>query len=126
MTPRAIPTPATSERDFQRTVTDLLRSLGWKHMHPRASRGQGGRGAGWVTATNVPGWPDLVCWHEGQERLLFAELKTDTGKLTGQQEALLASLRASGQEVHVWRPADFDSIVALLRGAPFPQRGDEG
>ena len=48
-------------------------------------------------------------------RLLFAELKRDGARITPDQDAVLDVLRASGVEVHVWRPADFDRIAEVLR-----------
>lgn len=116
MTPRTIPTPRVTEAEWADTFTLLLRSLGWKSMHARASRGRGGRGAGWVTAISVVGWPDYVCWNEQQERLIFVELKAEAGKLSDAQTAVLASLRAAGCSVYVWRPSDFEEAVRVLRG----------
>jgi hypothetical protein len=113
VTPRTIPSPLVSEAAWQETMVDLLRSLGWKSMHVRRSIGKGRK---WATTTSVVGWPDLFCWHEGQGRTLAVELKTDTGQLSDHQDAVLASLRAAGQEVRVWHPRDWESIVADLKG----------
>lgn len=110
----SVKAPPVSEREWQSTVLELARSLGWRSMHVRTSRGKNGH----ATTTSVVGWPDLVLWSETQRRVLFAELKSETGQLSDQQDAVLASLRAAGQEVAVWRPADFDAAVAVLRGAP--------
>lgn len=105
----------TLEADFQQQVIELLHVYGWRHLHVRRSIGRGGGGRKWQTTTNVKGWPDLFCWHEGQQRTLAAELKSETGKATDEQLEVLASLRAAGVEVHVWHPADLDRLPAILR-----------
>lgn len=102
---------ALTEASFQQQVIDLARSLGWRHNHTRRTIG---RGKKWVTATSVVGWPDLTLWSERQHRLIFAELKTDRGRLSDDQAAVLASLERAGQEVAVWRPADLDQIARTL------------
>ena len=78
------------------------------------------------------GWPDLVLLHVKDRRLIFAELKGESGKVSADQAAVLAALRALGlpcpdrmdgmgpghwprPETHLWRPADFDEIVKVLQ-----------
>ena len=39
---------------------------------------------------NLPGWPDLLLWRPG--RVVAAELKSEVGKPTDEQVAVLASL----------------------------------
>lgn len=106
-----------TEAEFQAVVVELAHVLGWHHLHVRRTIGKGRR---WTTATNVVGWPDLFLWHERQHRTLAAELKSDTGKTTPEQEAVLASLNAAGIEVHVWRPADLDDIARTLTRTDAP------
>ena len=102
-----------TESEFQRQVTDLARMTGWRCNHTRRTIGKGSR---WVTATSVTGWPDLFLYRPGEH--MAVELKTDTGKLTPEQVAVLGDLAASGVETHVWRPSDWDEIQArLARGA---------
>ena len=49
-------------------------------------------------------------------RLVFAELKREGGKLTPEQEKWIGLLRlVPGVETFVWRPADWPSIVEILR-----------
>jgi hypothetical protein len=46
----------------------------------------------------------------------LAELKTNKGKTTPAQDEWLALLGACpGVEVHLWRPADFNTVVEVLR-----------
>lgn len=107
------------ERDWQTDVLKLAALYGWQAMHVRTTRGKGGRH---TTSTSVVGWPDLTLWRD--DRLIFAELKSDTGKTTPEQEAVLASLRLIPcAHVAVWRPADIDAVVAALsaRHTPIPR-----
>jgi hypothetical protein len=103
-----------TEDEWQQQLIELAHILGWKHMHVRRSIGKGRK---WVTATNVIGWPDLVMWSERQKRLIFAELKSESGKTSPEQDDVIASLRAAGQEVYVWRPSDLDEALRILKGA---------
>jgi hypothetical protein len=67
-----------------------------------------------VTADGA-GWPDLVLVRP--PRLIFAELKSDTGKVRPQQSQWLDVLRLLPQaETFLWRPCDWDSIVETLTG----------
>jgi hypothetical protein len=95
-----------TEKAFQGQVIGLAKTLGWEVYHP------------FLSVFSERGWPDLSMVHEGRGRLLFAELKSDTGKLTKHQEKWLRLLRAAGAECYLWKPADFDSIVEILRRKP--------
>ena len=101
---------ASSETGWQHTVIETAELYGWAHMHVRKM--PDGKG-GWLTPTSCAGWPDLLFW---RERLLAVELKTNTGRLTPDQSAVLASLDAAGVETHVWRPRDWDDVTAALSG----------
>lgn len=101
------------ETDFQQQIEQLAHMLDWRTMHVRRSV-KGERG-GWVTATSVAGWPDLVLWHE-QHGILFREIKTESGKITQQQLDVLMSLRAAGGDAQVWRPSMWTEIEAQLKG----------
>jgi hypothetical protein len=100
--PPAAPDEQADEEAFLQRVIDLARGLGYRHYHPRDSR------------KSVAGWPDLVLVRPGRG-VLFAELKTDTGRLTAAQEEWLECLRDAGQEAHVWRPGDMAEIEHVLR-----------
>ena len=107
-TPKA---PAISEAQFQRTVIEAARRLGWLVHHVRPGRNARGR---WMTAVSGDvGFPDLVLVHEGTGDVIFAELKRDDGKLEPAQErwarALDVELRA------VWRPKDWPAIEGRLK-----------
>jgi hypothetical protein len=99
-----------TEAAFQTSVIDLARVTGWMVAHFRPARTE----QGWRTpvAADGKGFPDLVLV---RERVIFAELKSDTGRLSDDQHAWLAALEAAGVEAYVWRPDDFDQVAATLR-----------
>ena len=101
--------------EWQPQFLDLAHMLGWQHMHVRRTIGKGRK---WTTGTSVKGWPDLTLWHEGQVRLIFVELKSDDGRLSPDQEVVLASLDAAGQETYVFRPSDLELAARILRRKP--------
>lgn len=90
-----------SERQLQESVQTLAEYLGWWVWHDNDSR------------RNKAGWPDLVLIRPG--RLIFAELKTETGRLTIEQRRILSMLYAAKQEVYIWRPNDMETIRGILK-----------
>ena len=94
--------PAISERDLTAYVRDVARMLGWRRYHT------------WLSKHSPAGFPDEVLVRRG--RLVFAELKSASGKLSDEQRAWLEDLRAvPGLEVYVWRPKDMEAIAEVLR-----------
>lgn len=101
-----------NESDFQAMVVELLRAMGYQHMHVRRSIGKGRK---WTTATNVP-WPDLTIFGHG--RFLVRELKVDwKSKWQPGQREILDQLTACGVDAGVWMVADLDNgrILSDLR-----------
>ena len=101
--PRKIARIVVSERDLREQVRDLCNLFGWKMYFS------------WTSIHSPRGFPDLVLANLEQKRVIFAELKSDKGKVTGHQEEWLATLEACGAEVYVWRPDDIEHIARLLR-----------
>lgn len=100
-------TAPMSEADWQRRLMDTARLAGWMCAHFRPAKTQRGR---WVTPmAGDKGFPDLVLAKGG--RLLLAELKTDKGKPTVEQQAWLAELGAHGR---LWRPANWEAVLLDL------------
>src|SRR3954470_13142677 len=96
------------ERDLQANVTDCAGRLGWLIFHPYDSR------------RSTPGYPDLTLVHPRSGALIFAELKTTTGKLTAAKRVWRDALAARNRRVFVWRPAQWvDGTIQglLVRGA---------
>jgi hypothetical protein len=99
-----------TEADFQRTVTDTLRLFGWRWTHFRPARTD----RGWRTPlSGDAGFPDVVAVRG--DRVLWAELKAEKGRLSDEQAKWLAALGMAGQSVHCWRPSDWPTIEELLR-----------
>jgi hypothetical protein len=98
--PARLLAPALSEREWQWQVVRLARLRGWATYHTFDSR------------RSDPGYPDLTLCRGS--RLVFAELKTDRGRLRPEQVAWLSRLRAAGAEVHVWKPRDWDTVMEVL------------
>jgi hypothetical protein len=104
--------PVTTERAFTARVVELALLHGWHVTHFRASR----TCRGWRTAIlGLPGYPDLTLCHP-RLGLVFAELKTEHGAITPGQAGWIAVLRDAGQRAYVWRPGDWQTILAVLRG----------
>ncbi|MCI0635547.1 MAG: VRR-NUC domain-containing protein, partial [Actinobacteria bacterium] len=105
------PARSLTEAEFQEQVIGLARLLGWRVAHFRAA----GTGHGWRTPVSADGegFVDLVL---ARDRVMFVELKSDTGTLRPAQREWLIALRAAGAEVHVWKPALWAEVEATLRG----------
>ena len=97
---------------MQKAVVDLARRYGWLVYHVPDSRRATARGC-----------PDLICLNESQARVMFAELKTEKGKIRPEQTFWIGVLKAAGIEVHVWRPSDLqETIPKVLRPPTRPER----
>jgi hypothetical protein len=80
---------------------DFAQLCGWRWFHPFDSR------------RSEPGWPDIVLCRP--PRLILAELKSDSGKLSPAQARWLDLFtRCPGVEVYLWRPRDWDQIEVVL------------
>lgn len=97
--------PAMSEAELLAAVRQLARLTGWLVYHTHDSR------------RSEPGFPDLALANHRQGRVIFAELKTATGRITAKQEEWLAALASAGCETALWRPADLPDIARVLRKA---------
>ena len=100
--------PKISEAEFQTTVVELATLRGWLVHHTRAARTQDG----WRTPLQGhKGFPDLVLARAGN--VIFAELKSEIGRLSHEQQAWAAHLPPDSY--YLWRPCDFDTAVDILR-----------
>lgn len=91
-----------SEKQFSRQVCDLARVFGWKVYKT------------WISIHSPAGFPDLVLVRPPQ--LIFAELKSERGKLSLAQAEWIDALGRSGShQVYIWRPSDFEIIERTLR-----------
>jgi len=92
-----------TEKDLREQVRDLCRLFGWKMYFS------------WTSIHSPRGFPDLVLVHPSKNRVIFAELKSEKGKLTEEQVEWLDALGKCGQEVYVWRPSNWEEIVSVLQ-----------
>ena len=101
--------PQETEEEFKGQVMQLAKLRRWRlaHFRPAETR------KGWRTAVegDGSGFPDLVLV---RERVVWAELKSARGVLSAEQIEWVAALEKAGQEIYVWRPADWDAIVKTL------------
>lgn len=113
-----------TEKDLQRSIVHAARELGWRDAWT------------WKSFHSPKGWPDLFLARG--LHLVVAELKSDKGKVTPEQETWLAWWREYGRsivdsnvlaqsstlelptspwpalDVFVWRPADLDFAYHFL------------
>jgi len=102
-----------SERDFTAQVIALAQLNGFRVAHFRPAM----TAKGWRTPVqgDGAGFPDLVLVRGC--RLIFAELKATKGRVSPDQTEWLARLMGAGAECYIWRPDDWDEIVAKLEPA---------
>ncbi len=100
-----------TEREFQRQVTDAAELFGWSWVAWRPAM----TAKGWRTPVSGPlgkGWPDLTLVRD--DRLIFAELKSQDGRLTPAQRDVL-DLLGRAVPVYTWRPTDLPAVLEVLR-----------
>ena len=91
-----------SEKSFQRRVVQLARLYGWVCWHTLDSTG------------TLAGELDLRLVRP--PRVIFAELKSEHGRVRLEQAQTIALLeRCPGVEVFLWRPSHWQTIVEVLR-----------
>jgi len=117
-----------NEAQWQGLVFDFMRVYGWRVAH---------FGALTVTRDGAPrtitpvhadgaGFPDLVAVHDRHEAIVFAELKSESGRVKPNQRAwsdalLAASIESRNVFVFVLRPRDEAWLRVFLQdphGAP--------
>lgn len=99
-----------SEKDFQQAITDYASFMQWTWVHQRPGLTQRGR---WITAiSGQTGFPDLVLV---RERVVFAEVKAERGRLSENQKLWRDALLEAGAEWYMWRPRDWEEIQKVLR-----------
>jgi hypothetical protein len=97
----------TPEGSLLARVRRLATDNGWLTFHTHDSR------------RSEYGFPDLVCT-DGTAVLMY-ELKTNSGKLTPEQQRWLSLLEHTGKvECGMWRPRDFPAIAARLTRKEMP------
>lgn len=114
------------ESAFQNRVMSWAELNGWLTYHPPENLLATAR-SGRTYRQNVKrGFFDLTFVHVAMRRLVFAELKSETGRVRPDQvtwqEALhriragdIAMTGRSSIEVYLWRPRDWPEIEEVLR-----------
>lgn len=105
-----------TEQELLDAVVDLAHVGGWLVHHQRPAMNRRGQWASHVQGD--PGFPDLVLAHPTRG-VIFAELKSEKGRLSTAQNAWLDVLDCNPVThypiaVYVWRPSDWESIVQTL------------
>lgn len=101
-----------TEAEFLDQVLDAARIFRWRTAHFRPAK----TAHGWRTAVqgDGKGFFDLILVRS--PRVIFAELKSDKGKLAPEQVAWADALNGcDGVEAYTWRPADLDEVMRVLQ-----------
>ena len=106
-----------TEAGFKNQVIEIAKRYGWLIHHDLPAIRPNGS---WATNTQGhAGFPDLVLARRGS--VIFAELKSMTGKVTPGQTAWMKQLEGDPDEyknvdmiVQVWRPDDLEMISDIL------------
>ena len=92
-----------SEADFLQSVLELAKLKGWLCFHSYDSRKSCGAG-----------FPDLCMVRIS--RLVYAELKSEKGKVTTAQQEWLSALEATGKcEVYTWKSSEVGGLMEVLK-----------
>lgn len=102
-----------SERLFQDDVVRIAKMNGWQIMHVVPHQVRPG-----VWRSDAPGFPDLVLAHH-KRGIIFAELKTERGKMSDEQKQWAVALAPHG-EYYLWRPNQLELIATRLGGTTIP------
>jgi len=101
--------PALTEREFSLQVEGLFKLFGWRYAHFRPAQ----TNKGWRTPmTGTKGFPDYVAVRvrDGKRQIIFAELKSEKGKISTEQDDWLTELGG-----YLWRPSMLEEISEKLR-----------
>lgn len=91
------------EADLREVVRELAARFGWQFYFT------------WSSRFSPKGFPDTALCRP--PRLILAELKSEKGKVTPEQQTWADLLsQCPGVEYYLWRPGDIDKIVAALEG----------
>lgn len=103
-----------TEAQWQNQVLQIAAWNGWTHRYHAPDNRPGPNGR--VQAVRA-GFPDLVLLRDDgpHHRLVFVELKRETGRVTSEQLDWLDRLNdVPGVEAYLWRPSDRPHVERLL------------
>ena len=108
-----------SEAVFQTRVIHLAHENQFETYHHTTTGGKcrqcGARVSGGRIVTSK-GFPDLVLGRQDPSRLIYAELKSQNGRVSPDQVKWRRILEACGQEYYLWRPSNWEEIERVLEG----------
>ena len=94
------------ESRFQSAVEMWFKGAGWLCYHT------------WGSIHSVGGYPDLTCVLPAKGTVIWAELKTEKGRVSDEQNAWLKALSSiENAMVFLWRPSDEDEVMDVIRGS---------
>lgn len=102
--------PPMTEAEFLNQVIGFAKLFGWRVVHFRPAKTE----HGWRTPVQADGkgFLDLVLV---RERIVFVELKSESGKPTEEQKLWMKWLQKAGQEVYLWKPSNWMDIEECLK-----------
>lgn len=99
------------ERDFQNQLIKLAKRLGYIVHAERPARTRNS----WVTPIQgSPGFPDIFLVHILTKVRVWIECKSETGRVSPQQDVWITLLKKSGETVFIWKPQDCDFAFEVL------------
>jgi hypothetical protein len=99
-----------NESDYQREIVAYAKLKNWAVVHFTKLYHRGR----WFTpaAIDGKGFPDLILVRD--ERILFIEVKTDTGRLTNEQILWRKRILRCGLSFIVARPSTYEEVKTIL------------
>lgn len=95
----AKPLRDVTERELTAQVVELAKMLGWRRYHT------------WRSKHSAAGYPDETLV---RDRVIFLELKTETGRVSAEQRDWLRALDQANAEVYLIRPRHLDQLAHIL------------
>lgn len=108
LTARQILDGQVTEKAYMQQIIDLARKCGYYCYHCHDSR------------RSMPGFPDLMII---ADRIIFLEVKTETGKLSPEQRAVIHRLRSAGCLAMVVRPSNWSDVEHMLLSGRWQEAG---
>ena len=94
-----------SEASFQAQIIRLAELCKWRVYHVSNVKGH-------LRNRTSVGFPDLVLV---RDRVIFAEIKAEKGRMTKAQKDWNEALHIAGAETYIWRPRDWEDITQILQ-----------
>lgn len=103
-----------TEAMWSRTFKALIEACGYRGYHT------------WMSKFSEKGFPDWTICNPAQKRIIFVELKSETGKLSKEQIFWGELLQACGIEWYCWRPSDYEIAAKILMRRPNDEQNPPG